>query len=99
MSGKIPIIVGGSGLYLNSIVYELKFTRVETNEEFRKKYNQIADTYGNQYIYDELCKVDPLSAQRINPNDRKRIIRALEIFHETGKPMSYYNKDFRKRGR
>lgn len=96
MSGKIPIIVGGSGLYLNSIVYELKFTRVETNEEFRKKYNQIADTYGNQYIYDELCKVDPLSAQRINPNDRKRIIRALEIFHETGKPMSYYNKDFRK---
>lgn len=94
--GKIPIVVGGSGLYINSLVYELSFSRVKPNEEFRKRYEEIADTYGNQYIYDELSRVDPVAAKRINPNDRKRIIRALEIFYGTGKPMSKFNKDFRK---
>ena len=95
-SGKLPILTGGTGLYLNSIVYELKFTKVEANEELRKEYDYLADMYGNQYIHDELYKVDAISANRININDRQRIIRALEIFHETGKPMSYYNKNFRK---
>ncbi|WP_236914239.1 tRNA (adenosine(37)-N6)-dimethylallyltransferase MiaA [Clostridium sp. Cult2] len=93
---KIPLVVGGTGLYLNSLVYELKFARVKPNEKFRQKFNEIADIYGNQYIFDELTKIDNISAKRINPNDRKRIIRALEIYYETGKPMSYYNKDFRK---
>lgn len=93
---NIPMIVGGTGLYINSIVYELKFARVKPNEKFRNKWNNIADKYGNQYIYEELKNADPLSAKRINVNDRKRIIRALEILHETGKPMSYYNKNFRK---
>lgn len=95
-SGKLPILTGGTGLYLNSIVYELKFTKVEANEELRKEYDYLADMYGNQYIHDELYKVDAISANRININDRQRIIRALEIFYETGKPMSYYNKNFRK---
>ena len=93
---KLPILVGGTGLYLNSIVYELKFTNVEPNMKLREKYDQIADEYGNEKLYDELVKIDPLSAKNININDRKRIIRALEIFNETGKPMSNYNKDFRK---
>ena len=93
---KLPILVGGTGLYLNSIVYELKFTNVEPNMKLREKYDQIADEYGNEKLYDKLVKIDPLSAENININDRKRIIRALEIFNETGKPMSNYNKDFRK---
>lgn len=95
-NGKLPILVGGTGLYLNSIVYELRFTKVESNEKFRKKYDDLANIYGNEYIYDKLNKVDSVSAKRINVNDRQRIIRALEIFNETGKPMSYYNKNFRK---
>lgn len=95
--GKIPIIAGGTGLYINSLVYELKFTNVKPNDELRKKYNNIADLHGNEYIFDELYNIDPISAEKINLNDRKRIIRALEIFHETGKPMSYYNKNFRKK--
>ncbi len=94
--GNIPMLVGGTGLYINSIVYELKFTQVKPNEELREKYYNIADKYGNQYLYEELMKVDPISAIRININDTKRIIRALEVLHETGKPMSYYNKNFRK---
>lgn len=95
--GKVPIVVGGTGLYINSLVYELKFTRVKSNEEFRIKYNEIADKYGEEYIYNELRKVDIKTAERISPKDRKRIIRALEIHYETGKPMSYFNRDFRKK--
>lgn len=94
--GHIPIVVGGTGLYLNSLVYELKFTKVKANERFREKYNELANEYGNQYIYNKLSQIDPESLKKINPNDRKRVIRALEIYHETGKPMSYFNKNFRK---
>ena len=94
--GNIPIVVGGTGLYINSLVYELSFTKVEPNNTLREKYDNLAKNYGNQYIHDILFKVDPKSAENINPNDRKRIIRAIEIFYETGKPMSYYNKNFRK---
>ncbi|MBU5437626.1 tRNA (adenosine(37)-N6)-dimethylallyltransferase MiaA [Tissierella sp. MSJ-40] len=93
---KLPLVVGGTGLYINSLVYQLNFTQVCPNEEFRKKYEDLADKYGNQYIYDELKKIDLYSSQKISPKDRKRIIRALEIYYETGKTMSEYNKDFRK---
>lgn len=94
-STKVPIVAGGTGLYLNSLVYELKFTRVKKNDEFRKQCEEIASLYGNQFLYKKLSEVDPETSDRISPNDKKRIIRALEIYHETGKPMSYYNKNFR----
>jgi len=95
--GKIPIVVGGTGLYINSLVYELKFTKVKSNKDFRMKYNEIADKYGDEFIYDELCKIDKKTAEKISPRDRKRIIRALEIYYETGKPMSFFNEDFRRK--
>jgi len=94
--GNIPILVGGTGLYLNSLVYELRFTNVKPNEELRKKYDSMADLYGNSYLHKKLQNIDPISAKKINPNDRHRMIRALEIFHVTGKPMSYFNKNFRR---
>ncbi|WP_352417905.1 tRNA (adenosine(37)-N6)-dimethylallyltransferase MiaA [Proteiniborus sp.] len=93
---KIPIIVGGTGLYINSLVYDLDFTKAISNWELRNKYSEMAQKHGNQYIFNELKEVDIESANRIHINDTKRIIRALEIFHETGKPMSYFYKDFRK---
>jgi len=93
---KLPIVVGGTGLYINSLVYELKFTKVKSNPDLRQNLNELAEKYGNNYIYNKLCKIDSISAKRINPNDRKRIIRALEIYYETGKPMSYFNNNFRK---
>ena len=95
-SGQLPIMVGGTGLYINSIVYELKFTNVEPNEAFRKECNIVADKYGNEYLYKKLIKIDAKSAIKIEVNDRKRIIRALEIYNETNKPMSYYNEGFRR---
>lgn len=94
---KIPIVVGGSGLYLNSIVYKLKFAQIKKNESFRLKCEKLVDQYGVGYLYDRLCQVDPITSNNISPNDTKRIIRALEVYHETGKPMSYFNKNFREK--
>ncbi|SCG83371.1 tRNA delta(2)-isopentenylpyrophosphate transferase [Proteiniborus sp. DW1] len=94
--GKLPMIVGGTGLYVNSLVYDLDFSQAISNWELRDEYLKKAEKYGNECIYEELKKIDIESANRIHINDTKRIIRALEIYHETGKPMSYFYKDFRK---
>ena len=95
-SGKLPIVTGGTGLYINSLIYELKFTPVNKNKKFRQECELIANSHGNEVLYKKLSEVDPESYRKIHLNDRKRLIRALEIYHETGKPMSYYNKNFRK---
>ncbi|EOD01049.1 tRNA (adenosine(37)-N6)-dimethylallyltransferase MiaA [Caldisalinibacter kiritimatiensis] len=93
---KLPMLVGGTGLYVNSIVYDLDFTKAISNPKLRNKYNELAEIHGNEYLHEKLKKIDPKSANKIHINDRKRIIRALEVYHETGKPMSEYNKNFRK---
>lgn len=93
---KVPIVVGGTGLYINSLIYDINFTKANSNWDLRDKYVEKAKKYGNQSIYDELKRIDIESANRIHINDTKRIIRALEIYYETGKPMSYFYKDFRK---
>lgn len=95
--GKVPILVGGTGLYINSIVYHLKFTKVKSNEKLREEYNKLVNKHGSRYLHDKLYEVDPISAKRIHENDIQRIVRALEIFHETGKPMSSHNKNFREK--
>lgn len=93
---KIPLVVGGTGLYLNSLIYDLNFTSVAGNQTIRDKYEELANLYGNEYIYNILRTVDANSCEKININDRKRIIRALEIYEVTGSTMSEYNKNFRK---
>lgn len=94
--GKLPIVVGGTGLYINSLVYDLNFTRVAFNPSVRDKYERIAEDKGLEYLHKILSDIDPVSSGKINPNDKKRVIRALEIYDTTGKTMSEYNKDFRK---
>ncbi|SHE31369.1 tRNA dimethylallyltransferase [Tissierella praeacuta DSM 18095] len=93
--GKLPIVAGGTGLYINSLVYNLNFTQVAPNEEIRVKLESLGDKHGNEYLHQELEKIDIKSAEKISVNDRKRIIRAIEIFEITGKPMSEHNKNFR----
>ncbi|MGJ0846722.1 tRNA (adenosine(37)-N6)-dimethylallyltransferase MiaA [Tissierella praeacuta] len=93
--GKLPIVAGGTGLYINSLVYNLNFTQVAPNEEIRVKLESLGDKHGNEYLHQELEKIDIESAEKISVNDRKRIIRAIEIFEITGKPMSEHNKNFR----
>lgn len=93
---KISIVAGGTGLYINSLVYDLNFTEVPPNEEFRRELESVAEEQGNEFIHQKLEDIDEESSKKISPNDQKRVIRALEIYQVTGKTMSEYNKDFRK---
>jgi len=91
--GKTPIIVGGTGLYINSITEEINYDeKAEENNEIRKKLEEIAEKYGNEGLYEELRKIDPKSCERIHLNDTKRIIRALEVFKTTGITITEHQK-------
>ncbi|MBE3091756.1 MAG: tRNA (adenosine(37)-N6)-dimethylallyltransferase MiaA [Candidatus Atribacteria bacterium] len=89
--GKIPILAGGSGLYISSIINPL-FTGPDRNIEYRKTLGEEAKIHGKKYLYDRLSKIDPISASKIEPNDLRRIIRALEVYKSTGKTISYLQK-------
>ncbi len=85
---KLPIIVGGTGYYIDSLLYDQSYGLVEGNASIRDKYNKLATEKGNEYVHSILKAVDSVSASKIHPNDIKRVIRALEIYEITGKPMS-----------
>jgi len=97
---KLPIIVGGTGLYIKSLLYPMNFTDAYQDLEYRKQLQETANIKGRDYLYQQLKMVDPSTASRLHPNDVRRVIRALEVYHITGKPMSHYsqnlkNMDFR----
>ncbi|MEA2022148.1 MAG: tRNA (adenosine(37)-N6)-dimethylallyltransferase MiaA [Candidatus Caldatribacteriota bacterium] len=89
--GKKPILIGGSGLYISSIINPL-FTGPAKNSEYRKFLEEEANIYGNKYLHDKLSKIDSVSASKIEINDLRRIIRALEVYKSTGKTISYLRK-------
>lgn len=88
--GKLPIIVGGTGMYINSLLLGHSFAGTSKNEDIRNSLKQFAQENGTNALYERLKKVDPASAQVISANDVKRVIRALEIFLTTGKPKSEF---------
>ncbi|PLR77103.1 tRNA (adenosine(37)-N6)-dimethylallyltransferase MiaA [Bacillus sp. V3-13] len=85
---KLPMIVGGTGLYIQAAIFDYQFSDAPSDESFRKQLEEFARREGNEALYDKLHDVDPVSAERIHPNNTRRIIRALEIYHCTGKTMS-----------
>jgi len=85
--GKLPLFVGGSGLYM-SVVIDGIFKDKAGDKKVRQKFYQEAARLGSKYIHEKLRKVDPRAAAKIHPNDTKRIVRALEVFEVTGKPIS-----------
>jgi tRNA dimethylallyltransferase len=85
--GKIPIICGGTGFYINSLLYDLSYGNGEANLEVREKYKKLAMEKGNVFVHEELKRKDPETANKLHYNDLKRVIRALEIF-ENGKKKS-----------
>ena len=89
--GKLPIISGGTGLYINSLTCNMTFTEAEKDELYRKYLEDLAIEKGNEYIHEMLKNCDPISYEEIHPNNRKRVIRALEVFKLTNKPFSSYN--------
>ena len=86
--GKTPIICGGTGFYINSLLYKSQFGNVGADEALRAKYEKLAEEYGKEYVYNILCEKDAESAKKLHYNDLKRVIRALEIFDVTGKAKS-----------
>ncbi len=94
---KLPIIVGGTGLYINSLIYNIQFTEIDTNWELRKELQSLAEKRGNEFLHDELKKIDVKAAKRIHVNDTKRIIRAIEVYKLTNKNISYYQELSRSR--
>ncbi|WP_059042980.1 tRNA (adenosine(37)-N6)-dimethylallyltransferase MiaA [Paenibacillus rubinfantis] len=86
--GHLPFIVGGTGLYIESVCYEFQFTEAGADEEFRAREQMFADTHGAEALYAKLAELDPKSAARLHPNDVRRVIRALEIVHLTGETLS-----------
>lgn len=96
--GKIPIIAGGTGFYIQSVLYGIDFTESEGSEsEFRKELERKYDEEGPEYMFEKLKKVDPVTAGIIHQNDRKRVLRALEFFYETNRPISEHNLEERNK--
>ncbi|WP_420852211.1 tRNA (adenosine(37)-N6)-dimethylallyltransferase MiaA [Paenibacillus hamazuiensis] len=85
---RLPFIVGGTGLYVESVCYAYEFSEGGGDEEFREEQRKYALAHGEEALHAKLREVDPISADRLHPNDQRRIIRALEIYHMTGIPMS-----------
>ncbi|MGG5461657.1 tRNA (adenosine(37)-N6)-dimethylallyltransferase MiaA [Clostridium sp. B9] len=88
--GKLPILVGGTGLYINSIICDMNFAESDKDEEYREELEKIAEEHGNEYLHEMLKEIDPESYETIHFNNRKRVIRALETYKLTGKPFSSF---------
>ena len=90
---KLPIIVGGTGLYISSLVDNVEFSESEANEDIRRRLNQELEELGKCAMHERLKEIDPVSAESIHPNNTKRVIRALEIFETTGKTRTEHEKE------
>lgn len=96
--GKMPIVVGGTGLYVNSLVYGIDYPEIQTNLEYRKKLEKIVEEKGLQYLFEKAVEIDKEAMKNISPNDKKRILRVLEIYKETGKTKTELERESRKNG-
>lgn len=83
--GKVPIIVGGTGLYVNSLIYGIEYNEIKLDKEYRDKLEKIAQEEGLEALYNKAIEIDSTAMEKISCNDKKRILRVLEIYHETGK--------------
>lgn len=90
--GRIPIIVGGTGFYIQALLYDIDFEENDNDMSYREELQNLASLHGNNYIHDMLGKVDPESAEKIHANNVKRVIRALEFYKKTGTKISEHNE-------
>lgn len=96
--GRIPMIVGGTGFYIQSVLYDIDFTEAEESSEFRTACEKLAETQeGREELYKRLTACDPKSAMEIHPNNIKRVIRALEFYEQNKSPISTHNEEQRQK--
>lgn len=94
--GKIPILVGGTGFYIQSLLYNVDFTDNDNNTELRKRLELMSESDNGISLHRYLSKIDPESATEIHPNNRKRVIRAVEFYELTGQKISEHNREQRQ---
>lgn len=96
--GKLPILTGGTGFYIQAVLYDIDFTENEEDSDYRKTLEQeVQKTGGIERLHAQLQEIDPLSAEAIHANNIKRVIRALEFYHQTGKRISEHNAQEREK--
>ena len=91
--GKIPILVGGTGFYIQAVTRDIDFTQAEQETSYREELEQFAKEKGAEYLHEKLREVDYKSAENIHANNVKRVIRALEFYHQNGTPISEHNEE------
>ena len=94
--GKTPIIVGGTGLYVDSLIYGIEYQDIKLDEQYRNQLENIAEQEGLDKLYEEAQKIDPEAMKKISRNDKKRIIRVLEIYKATGKTKTQQELESRQ---
>jgi len=95
--GHIPIVVGGTGFYIQALLYDIDFTENENDDSYRKELEEMAKEKGEEFLHSQLALVDPESAEQIHFHNVKRVIRALEFYHQTGKKISEHNAEEREK--
>lgn len=92
-NGQIPIVVGGTGFYIQALLYDIDFSKGDANDSYRESLEQIGAKQGNLVLHQMLEAIDPKSAEIIHANNQKRVIRALEYYHFTNQPISEHNEE------
>lgn len=96
--GKTPIIVGGTGLYVDALIYGIEYPEIEFDQAYRTELEKQVEEEGLQTLYEKAMEIDPQACEKISKNDQKRILRILEIFHATGKNKTWHEIESRKKG-
>lgn len=91
--GQIPIVAGGTGFYIQALLYDIDFSNQDCDEAYRQELSKFAKEHGNEALHEKLKDIDPVSYETIHANNSKRVIRALEFYHITGKPISAHNEE------
>ena len=95
--GHIPIVVGGTGFYIQALLYDIDFTQNDEDTALRSRLEELAATQGSEALYEQLRQIDPESCEIIHANNVKRVIRAIEFYEKTGTKISEHNKQQRER--
>ena len=91
--GKIPILVGGTGFYIQAVTKDIDFTEAQQENDYRKELEALAEEKGGEHLHEMLRKVDPVSADAIHAHNVKRVIRALEFYHQNDSPISAHHEE------
>lgn len=91
---KTPVVSGGTGLYLNSLLYDMNFSVMPRQADFRKRLEEEAEQYGAEHVHNRLKALDAAAAERIHPNNLKKVIRAIEVFETTGEGIREFQESF-----